>query len=345
MSEVTRRDFLKAIIPLGWAPEAVKAGGLGKLSGSAKVSLIKDVAILIPAAAKFLMNETEKQSLKDKVLSFRWEQAKGKELEGFVSDLADEYLRLTKTTRVSKADLTGSGKLNFYQNREQMTQAVKQVEPSFSPTQNQWGFTHFITSRVFIDLGTLKDQTSAQAVANRLNPNNVAGMALLGAIWHEWGHLDVTERNQGKYLNNPKAFFNSPNSGKNEQFKKYRGMEVFTETYFGFKRFEEVLNETITVRRMIEQVGLERVFSAADYNQNGVDFFPLFTNIAQISLDTLYQKHATSDFEGIAVLIGQQLPGDGDVFEKGIRLMVGVHRSDADAIRQTGVFNINSRRR
>lgn len=347
MSEIGRRDFLKAILPLGWVPEAVKAGGIGGLSTPAKISLVKDAALLLSGAvgAKILFKEGTNLSFKEKVLSFRWEQAKGGEFDRFVSNAADEYLRLTGSTRVSKADLTGSGRINFYQNRDQMMRAVKESVADFSPTPNQWGYTAYKDRKVFIDLGTLKNQTGVQAKANSLDPDSTAGMALLDALWHEWGHLDIEERTQGQLINNPKYSFYSPESKKDEQFRRYRGAAVFTDTYYGFLRFEEVLNETITVKRMGEQVGLDKVFSAADYYQNGIDFFPLFTAAAGISLDDLYRMHSSSDFEGLNRLIGSKLPGDEGDLEKGVRLSVAIHRSDREVIRQTGIFStINSKK-
>lgn len=349
--EITRRELLKAVLPLGWISEVRKAGGIGKLSTSSKISLLKDIAIFIPGAAAILIQRrtperTDKTSFKEKVKSFTWEQAASRaELEKFIETLADEYLELTKTNRVKKEDLISKAKLNFYPNREEFIRAIREIAPEFSPTLQQFGFTHYESKRIFIDLGMLKQSSMEQGKLGGIGPEKTAGLALLDALWHEWGHLDVTERTHGNFINNPELYFYSPKTNRNEQFKRYRGAAVFTDTYFGFLRFEEVLNETITVRRMIQQVGLEEIISAGDYYQNGIDFFPLFTSAVGISLDTLYQMHATSDFEGLTILIGQHLPGDGDAFEKGSKLLVGIHRSDPLRIQQTGVFNLIPQRR
>ncbi|MEK7617300.1 MAG: hypothetical protein AAB414_04550 [Patescibacteria group bacterium] len=346
MPEITRREVLKAILPFGWISEVRRAGGLGRLSTSAKISIIKDIAIFIPSVSKFLLEKrAEEKPFRDKVSSFTWEQAKGIELERFTEEVADEYLRLTKTTRIRKNDLIGRSKVNFYQNRDEMVKAIREVNPGFSPTLNQWGFTDYSSRKVFIDLGTLKEQVISQARSQDIDPSKTAGIAMLDALWHEWGHLDVTERSEGKLINNPQFYFHSPNSDRNEQFKRYRGAEVFTDTYFGFSRFEEVLVETIAVKRMIEQVGLKEVFSAADYYPNGVDFFPSFTSAVGISLDQLYQMHATSDFEGLVNIIGQKLPSNEDSLEKGSRLLVGIHRSDPQLITQTNALNLIPQRR
>lgn len=351
MSEITstKRDFLKAAIPGMWALELRKGGGIGGLSTPAKIGLVKDLILVTSGGILALLprenlpkenKEKLPKPFKERVLSFKWDQANGKELESFTSDLADEYLRLTQTTRVNKNDLVGQGRTNYFKDRDEMVKAIRVLTPDFTPTAAQWGYTDFGTGKVFIDLGTLKEQTSVQAKQNNLDPNDTAGIALLDALWHEWGHADVAERTEGKYINNPQLYFHSPNSNKNEQYKKYRGAQVFTDTYYGFLRFEEVLNETITVKRMIQQVGLETVFSSADYYQNGIDFFPLFTSTVGIKLDDLYQMHATSDFEGIVNLIGSHLPGNEDPFVKGGRLLVGIHQSNPQMIAQTGVYNL-----
>ncbi len=46
---VSRRDMLKAIVPGGWIPEAIR-GGLGGLSTPAQISLVKDAALLLGTA-------------------------------------------------------------------------------------------------------------------------------------------------------------------------------------------------------------------------------------------------------------------------------------------------------
>lgn len=289
--------------------------------------------------------ERQPRSFKDRVLSFGWDQAEGRELRGFTSDLADEYLRLTRTDRITRADLVDPRKINYFSSREEMLREIGIIEPNFSIGQTQYGYANFESGRIFLDLSTLRDQvTSSATMLSKLDPNKTAGMALLDAIWHEAGHVDVKARDQGEWLNNPKFFFHSPKSNRDEQFRRYRGVEVFTDTYFGFLWFEEVLNETITFRRMTEQVGLERVISAKDYYQNGVDFFSLFTSSAGISLKDLYQLHATSDFEGLIKLLGSKLPGNRPADEKGMDLAVAIHQSNPQLIQQTGVYNLLPKR-
>ena len=211
--------------------------------------------------------------------------------------------------------------------------AIKKVEPSFTSSNDQWGYAHYASRKIFIDLESLKKQKSLTAGITG------AGLPILDALWHEFGHLDVTPRTQGDFINNPDAYFFSPNSKSNEQFRTYRGGEVFTDTYFGFARFDEVWNETNNVRRMIEDVGLKMVSAARNYYQNGVDFFPKFTSALNIPLDVMYQMRADSDFEGFAKLIGNNLPGNDTPVNKGLGLFVGIHQSDPNIIRQTGALD------
>lgn len=342
MSELTRRDFLKALVPGFWVLDFKKGEGIGGLSTPAKIGIIKDVVLITGGTAVLFPIEGPPKSFKNRVLSFKWEQAKGKGLESFTADLADEYLKLTGTSRLTKADLIGPGTTNYFPNRQDMVKAIREIDPNYEIARGTvWGYTDFKTRKVFIDLGTLKEQTTAAAKASKLDPSNIAGMALLDALWHEWGHKDITEKKEGQLLNNPDFYFLSPKSGQNEQFRRYRGAEVFTDTYYGLLRFEEVLNETITLRRMEEQTGIRTYLATpGDYFPDGVSFFPMFTIVAKIPLETLYQMHATSDFEGLAKLIGSHLPGQEDPLQKGVRLVIGIHQSNSQLIEQTGVHGV-----
>lgn len=339
MSEITRREFLKAVIPGAWALELKKGQGIGGLSNPAKVGLLKDVVLLTGGVA-LLAQENTPKSFKEKVLSFDWERVTGKELKDFTSDVADGYLRLTKTNRVTKQDLMGT---HFFKTTPEFINAVKAFEPDFTPESGVWGRTNFQNRQVFIDLAKLKEQTWAQVPKN-VNPEKTAGNALLQALWHEWTRLDVTERQSGQFINNPQAFFDSPVSNKREVFRRYRGGAVFTDTFYGYTRFESVWNNTIVVRRMVAQVGLDFVFAAGDYYENGTDFFPLFTSITNIPIDTLYLMHTTSDFEGFMDLVGQKLPGNEQSLVKGERLFTAIHKSNRQLIEQTGVFTLLPKR-
>lgn len=270
-------------------------------------------------------------SLKEKVLSFTWKDAENPDkLKAFVKNLADEYLQLTQTPRLKKEDLIGKGKTTFYYDRESYINAVREVYPQFAPRQTDWGATHYASKMVFIDFDTLKKQAIAQ--------NAPAGFALIDTVWHEWGHLDVTARTTGEFINNPKFYFPSPNSNTNELFRKYRGGAIYSDTYYDFLKFEEVLIESITIRRIAELMEIDsKLVSAGNYYENGVDFFPKFTS-AYIPPGTLYQMHATSDFEGLAELVGQNLPGNETPAAKGLKLFIGINQSNANLIKETGVF-------
>ena len=294
------------------------------------IGVAATAAVASLGGTAYLLSEQSKHepTLREQVLSFTWEDANSEErFHAFVELLANEYLKSTKTTRVTKNDLLGPAKTNFYKTTTDFKKGVATEVPDFTPTKTQWGHTHYASKRVFIDLENLKRQA----------PDN-AGLALIEAIWHEWGHLDVSERTTGELLNRKDFVFPSPISGSNEEFRKYRGGTVYTDTYYGFLRFDEVWNDTITFRRIIEALrisGDETVIGARDYWQNGTDFFPLFTSQQNISLQTLYQMHATSDFEGFAKLIGEKLPGNKPPLLRGMQLFIGIHQANTNLIRQS----------
>lgn len=342
---VPRRAFLKAIIPGGWVPEVIHAGGLGGLSTAGKVSLIKDVALVSSSvglglkAGGLLGKEGEEANFKDKVLKFGWKNAEdSSKLQNFVDAAAEEYINLTKTPRLTKSELTSQ--TIFCRSDDEYLKTVRAIEPSYFPPPNYWGYTDYKTHKLVIDLASLKAQVIEASQSQKIDPELTAGKALITSLWHEWGHLDVTERNEGKNLNNPDIYFRSPVSMKNGLWKKYRGGTVYTDTYYGYVRFDEVLNETINVRRMTEQLGLDKTVSTGNYYQNGVDIFWDFTRKTGISLDTLYQAHATSDFEGLAKIVGDNLPGNEDPNVKGLRLFTALHQANPDLINQTGIRSV-----
>ncbi len=294
---------------------------------SRRALLIASAAVGATAVGAVLLGSEreDKRSLKEKIQGFTWEKAQNpKELVKFLEDLGTEYLKLTKTDRVSLDDFKA---VNTYTDRNKFLQSVRQVAPDYNPNEEGWGYAHFDTKKTFIDLSALKTLTPK------------AGHAIADAVWHEVGHHDVTTRHQGELINNPQAGFHSPASNKIEMFRYYRGAEVFTDTYFGYKRLEEVLLETITVRRLVEQVGLPEVASARDYYANGVDFFSKFSS-AFLTVDQLYQYRVNSDFEGLAKAIGERLPGNATPLQKGVNLYRGIHDSDSQRIAQTGVLTL-----
>lgn len=273
------------------------------------------------------------KDLKSEILSFTWQDAVDNEKRNlFISRLADKYLELTGSDRLTKAEMADN--VSFLNSRDQFTQAIQAVEPTFQPSDTQWGYTHYDSRQVFIDLETLKSQSLTQ-----IPQENSAGLALLDALWHEWGHLDVRVNRQGELLNQPDMQFQKPD-GTTEMLTYYRGGAAYTDTYYGFIRFDEVLLETITVRRMMENLELEYILSTRDYYQNGVDFFVQLTQSVGISVDELYQYHALSDFEGLAKRIGEELPGPQDSLTKGAILFVGIHQDNPLMINNSGVCGL-----
>ena len=305
-----------------------------KGSISRRKFLLGGVALGVAAAAGIGIAERKneqplEQTLPERIKSFGWEEAKNpQDLSAFTDALGDEYLRLTHSPRVTKNDLTDSGKLALTATNQEFLQLIHDVNPIYPTTQGQWGYTDYAIRKVFVDLETLQAQ-------NQTN----AGQSIAHALWDQWGYLDVTKRDTGKLINNPHFSIESPVSKENEAFRYYRGAEVYTNTYSGYDRVDGVVNETITLRRLIEQVGLDNIVVAGDYYRNGTDFFVKFTDTF-IELNTLYQLHATSDFEQLATLVGQKLPGSENPLIKGIALFNGIQLSDKQLIQETGVFSV-----
>lgn len=340
MSEITRRDFLKAVVPGAWAVDLKRGGGLGGLSPAGQIGLVKDVLLFTSGVAYLVIKEKVPASFKERIEVFDWDRAEGKELEVFTNAAADEYLRLTGTNRVTRQDLTAT---HFFGNRGEFVNAVRNLGFGFTLTDRTWGATDFSKKQVFIDTAKLKD-TFFPLTPKGFDSKKAAGRAFLQALWHEWGRLDITERKEGQFLNKPQYFFESPYSGTKEPFRKYIGGAIFTDTYFGYTRFESVWNNTIALRRMMEQVDLDWVFAAGEYFQNGSDIFVNFTRAVGMPLETMYQMHSTSDFEGFMDLVGQKLPGNEPPLVKGERLVTAIHKSDRQLLEQTGVLSLLPKR-
>ncbi len=312
---MTRRQFLKAAV--------ITAGGLalGACNSAPK-----------PPEQKPL-------SLKDEILGFTWNDFDNPEKRSkFITDLAKEYLTITKSTLLNQKDMKDN--VTFYSTTSEYIATVQSLDPERTPDTTDWGYTNFKSGKVLINIESIKRQ-STQAGGSQ----QVAGLALLDGLWHEWGHLDTVKNSEGSLLNKPEFQLQRPD-GVKEDFRYYRGGEVFTDNYYGFAWFNEVLLETITIRRILDHFGFESIISAGDYYENGVDVFSQVTQFAGISTDELYRFYATSDFEGLLRKLGKVLPekekysiADHDL-EKGLILAVGIHQSNGDVIKATGVCTL-----
>lgn len=279
-----------------------------------------------------ITKEQQPPSLKDRILSFTWKDAQNPEkLETFIESLAMGYMELSGSTRVTKEQLLEN--THFYNNRVAYLTAVQKVSPRYN--SNQTAYTHFASGQSFIDLATQKKYVESKGEKS-------GGLFIANLVYHEWGHLDITESINGKSINNPNYSFRTP-EGKDEVYRKSRGAYITTDTYFGFVDFEEVLNETIINRRFIEQLGFspdgpyKEVITTSDYYRNGTAVFLPFS-MRHITLSELYRLHATSDFDGIIDTMGKYLPGNNTPTYKGRELAIGIHDKDLRRIQETGVF-------
>ncbi len=280
-----------------------------------------------------LEGNTDK-TFKEQILNFSWTDAQNPDKLTTLSDsIIKQYLILSESTRLNFDSMKVPGRITFYQTTDQYIQSIKQVAPG-NHSPDEWGYTDYQTGKIFIDLSRLKEQSLKES------PDIEAGRAILEAEFHELIHLDVSGKKQGILINNPQAYFYSPVSGKNEMIESFRGGVAYTKTYYGYVGFDEVWTDTISQRFMIDKVGLNKIIGAGDYYRNGTDLFVPFTYAAGIPLSAIYQMHATSDFEGFAVIVGEKLPGNIPPLEKGIGLFTAIHQRNLDMINKTGIQEV-----
>lgn len=267
------------------------------------------------------------------VTSFTWEDASDPEsLRALSWKISDVYLGITESGVLTSEKLHAPTTIQYFSDTNAFIDAVRKVQQNFNPRTSLFGYTDYSSGQIFINLESLKGQAGPLTES--------AGLSILDAQVHEMGHLDVKPRLKGELLNDPKFYFISPLSGVNEPFREFRGMEIFTDTYWGMSWFEEVMNETVTVRFMMDKIGLKDVISAGDYYRNGVDVLLPLTQKAGFSFEDLYGYHASSDLVGFAKRIGALLPGDSPDLDKGLSLFVAIHQADPALMEATGVYDV-----
>ena len=289
-------------------------------------------ATLLISGGLYAAEQLREKTLKEKVLATTWKDAKEPDkLDAFVEAVALGYLQYTQSPRVNKETLLGRGKTNLFRDRQQFTDTVRVSDPGYNPDESQWGTSNKTTKSIYIDLSTLERYAASSGFE--------AGNALLTALWHEWLHFDTTERTNGSFINSSSIDFTviSRFNNKNEPFRRYKGGIIFSDTDYTFQRWDEVLVETITQRRIHEQVGIQNPFLTGNYEKVGTDILIPFSKSSGVSLDTLYNLYATSDIEGQAIIFGQRLRGSGSPARKGFDFMYAIHQGDAVKIAQLGL--------
>lgn len=276
------------------------------------------------------------KTFKQKVLAITWEDVwDDQKRSQFVKESAQKYVELTGTSNFTAEKLVSM--LSFYKTRDEYLSAIREGEPEYNANATQWGYSQYATHKTFIDLETLKQVVEAQNYGK-----NVAGLALLDGLWHEWLHQDVGEEkvpDQLKIDKVPTACFTPPGSSLCEPFERYRGGEIYTQNWFGFSWSNEILVETIIIRMISEGLDLEEVVSAGDYYQYGTEvLWPYSKKIGP--WQKLYSLYTSSSFEELAQVLGDSLPGEAKSLTKGIGLMTAIHQADPDLIEQTGVYQI-----
>lgn len=292
---------------------------------------------------KLLDNEREKsKAFKERVLEFNWNNIHSQEeLRPFLESGVREYLKVTNSTNLTEAQLLEPGRITFYKTTKEFEEAVKKIKPNYKGDNT--AYSDFDNNKLFFDIQRLKSE------AQKL-PNS-DGINLARLLFHELGHFDVKLNTSGEQINNPNYYFTNPRTGVNEKYKLYRGFQVYTDSsYFGFEQLEEVVLDTLAHRLLVEKVGLPEAPVSfhtrnSKYYRSGVDLFLPFS-LQHIPLNTLYNLHATSDFDGLTKLIGSLLPGprtdekNDRVIYNARELFIGIQEENPQRIAATGVHRI-----
>lgn len=327
---MTRRGVIKAVTPFGWVSE-VKKTGIAGLSSSGKISLAKDaVAVALGASVVLGEKSQEKSSrelFKDKVLSFTWNDVNNPEkLRLFVESLAEGYLQYTQTPRLTKEDLVSEGKVTLFKKEDDFLSLVSKRDSKYA-ARNQRGFADYKNKEIFLNLEALRKNLDGVFAEE-----SSAGLILINALWHEWGHLDIQPRKEGEFINNPNFQLVPFAGARPELIMEYHGGIMSSQSYSDYQRFEEVWLETVTVKLMREALGRKEVVTSGEYYTSGVDV--LLPLLEDVSFKTVHNMHATSDFEGFARLVGEKLPGDNKPIFKGERFFIALHKKDHEMIKK-----------
>lgn len=278
-----------------------RVGTLGRrqllIEGSMVAAKAASVGVVV------LLLSSRPENFRRKVMEFTWADAQDPlKRDDFTKFLADKYVEGNPATDLSPEALVDPDKLLFLPDRDEYVAkkaefGIKEV-PSFALE-----YGHYIKEGgyILIDWGTLSLTRKLQKFE--------AGISLLHALDHEWGHKDREERTEGEWINDL-AHTISKEDGSQDPWAGYFGGQVFSAAnYWAYGKFEEVWNESTTRRRIQEQVGIQRIPPSA-YQASGTDFLIPFERALKIPLEVSKNMHRGSDREGYAKLIADRLPED-----------------------------------
>lgn len=287
-----------------------------------------------PIQSSALADLEKTASIREGILSFTLADYENVQTRSeFTRKLADTYVQLTKTTRLTSAHLADAQNLVFLPTREQFDAAFLLTTPHASDANKaSTAFADFDQKKVVVDENDIREISQKTTTP--------IGVVLAGILMHEWGHIDITERTEGVLLNNPDHEFLPKSPDEQILWQKYRGAMVrgTSGRHILLGRFDEIANDSISTLRMQRQIGIPPVKSR--YTTAGTDFFiPLLDKLG-IGLDELYDKYSSSDLESLATRVGTVLPGEKDPLNKGVRLMFSIDYKDLTLVTNTGVFEV-----
>lgn len=252
----------------------------------------------------------------------------------FTQRFANQYVNLTRTSRLTAETIEKS--TTYYLERTEFERYMKDNYPGHNLPIDQWGNTNLLTGEVTVCLETLNrihDDIKMRGI------DFSAGEVIAGGLLHEWTRLDVVPRKWGQLINNPQYRVYSSKTKEMEMFKFYYGVGVAAETTWGYLRFESVVVSTIALLRLIQQINARHLFATSANFKNGTDVLVNLV-LRKLNLQTFYEHHATSDFEGLVSSIGAVLPGSTDPLDKGLLFALAVENNNTDLMVKTGIFDI-----
>lgn len=267
-------------------------------------------------------------TFRNEVLSLTWQDLENpQKREAFTTRAAEQYLYITKSKRFSSQQL--SERTKYFFTRNEFLQAIRKDYPDFQ--DNGVHGVHLpSTSEVLIDFGSSKKDDMETGT-------NLKAVTLLNGLWHEWLHLDLDERSKGDLFNNKN--FILIYKGQEQVWIKGRGITVASQNMVGFTRANETLVSAIGMRFLNELMRFDSL-PIGNYFPNGIDVILSLSRRLGMDPLKLYQYHATSDLEGLALAFGQKLPGNKTDLEKGIELIGALNSADGNLIRSTGICPI-----
>jgi len=256
--EISRREFLTRFVPGAAVAVVVACGGLGFLLRERSVATQAEAPFeesIVARGEEPLVGPTFAENLllleRRDFYDNEGNVMEPVRLKEVVRAIAERYIEVTGSTNVTVDSLVGVDKIRFFTSRKAYEDAVFELRPEYRDnfSKRSSGFADQISGTILIDLSTF---LSTNGISN-------LGVALIKALWHDFGHLDLSGRNEGELLG---IFMvgDIPPGGR----QKYFGLEVLYEDGsarpgFGGDRYAEEVFLAVVTQLMIEDERLHEV--------------------------------------------------------------------------------------